>query len=157
VLVAVNTTALVLLLSITGALALVIVLSLIARAALRKVAAMMTAEIATRFSPEAIRRQDTAANYFGRESLGMGQVRGNGGLVLTHDTLWFMLAVPRREVTIPLNRIEAVEVRRKHLGKRIGRDLVYVRWSTDEGPDAAAWCVRDPAAWITALEAARSG
>jgi hypothetical protein len=75
---------------------LLIVFSLVARMGRRR-----TAETESRY-PNAL-LVVPGANFFGQESAGVGQVRGNGTLVLTSTALIFEMWVPQRVVEIPLN------------------------------------------------------
>ena len=109
-----------------------------------------------RFPVHQIRRQSPFANCFGITSKGMGQIRGNGPLVLTPDQLWFQLLVPQRELSIPLSTIQQVEIRSHHLRKTRFTPLLYVEYQTPTGSDSVAWQVEDPEAWKVDLEALRS-
>lgn len=108
--------------------------------------------IRRKFAGKLIVRESIGANFFGRLSLGMGQIRGNGVLVLTPDELYFMMFVPRREVTIPLDRITSVSMPRSHLRKTVGMKLLRVDFASESGEDAAAWAVRDPGQWVADLK-----
>lgn len=95
---------------------------------------------------------DESANFFGVESRGKGQVRGNGYLAASPGQILFVMWMPRRELAIPRHRVTAVERTRSHLGKSVGRELLRVRFTNDAGePDSAAWLVRDLGAWESAL------
>jgi hypothetical protein len=95
---------------------------------------------------------DDAANFFGRESRGVLQLRGNGCLALSDDTLAFAMWFPRRTLVVPRASITAVEATDSHLGKRIGRPLLRIRFTGPDGePDAAAWYVRDLPRWRATL------
>ena len=60
--------------------------------------------------------------------------------------------LPRKDLLISRERVAAVERVKSHLGKRIGRELLRVRFINDSGePDSIAWYVRDLAAWEAAL------
>ncbi len=138
---------------------------------LRRLSRRMEATIRERFSTEQVRRSHAFANYFGRArvgesgrarvgesgrtSLGAGQVRGNGPLVLTDEVLWFQMAVPTCEVSLPLTSITSVDARRSHLGKRVGRDLLHVEALVDGKTEGFAWLVDDLAGWRADLDAAR--
>jgi hypothetical protein len=102
---------------------------------------------------EPIRLRDPMANFFGLESIGPVQVRGNGSLGLDRDTLAFVLAMGRREpLVIPRANIRKLETRRMHLGKSVGRDLLTVHYVNAAGqPDVAAWYVRDVERWLAEL------
>lgn len=99
---------------------------------------------------------DPAANFFGLESKGSAQVRGNGALALTADHLWFSLLTPQTEITIPLADVLEVSLVEGHLGKTMASPLVHVRFRAADGEDAAAWLVRDPERWQREI-AARAG
>jgi len=107
-------------------------------------------------NPSEILLRETGANFFGLQSRGGRQVRGNGGLVLTHDQLRFFQLVPRREIAIPLERIEETSLVRSHCGKSVLWTLLRVTYRT--GPaatksvDSAAWYVRNPAEWKQAID-----
>jgi hypothetical protein len=108
--------------------------------------------IQERFPTEQIVLSETTANFFGLESRGSLQIRGNGVLVLTQDQLWFSRFIKREDITIPTNTIEAVRLVDSHLGKRIlGRQLIYVQFEGSEGPDSVAWLVEDPTRWQSAI------
>ena len=95
---------------------------------------------------------DESALSFGVESKGAWQVRGNGCLCATNEELLFIMWLPRRELMIARERVTAVERAKSHLGKRIGRELLRVRFTNDWGqPDSIAWYVRDLTAWEAAL------
>ncbi|MFB2975791.1 hypothetical protein [Microseira sp. BLCC-F43] len=108
-----------------------------------------------RFTDDQILRSETTANFFGLESRGRGQLRGNGVLALTRQELWFSQFITREEIRIPLVEIQGVSQVNSHLGKRIiGRQVVKVEFQTATGGDAAAWLVGDPNGWKTAIESA---
>ena len=107
--------------------------------------------IRRKYAGKLIVRESIGANFFGRTSLGMGQVRGNGALVLTPGELYFMMFVPRRELTIPLDRITFLSTPRSHLGKTVVMKLLRVDFTSESGEDAAAWAVQDPGQWVSDL------
>src|SRR5687768_21819 len=98
--------------------------------------------------------QDESALFFGIQSRGARQLRGNGCLGASRAEVLFVMwwRAPRRTIRIERDRITAVERTRSHLGKRIGRDLLHVRFTNDQGqPDSIAWFVNDLPAWEAAL------
>jgi hypothetical protein len=99
-------------------------------------------------------RVDQQANFFGVESKGVTQMRGNGTLVLTADELVFALWLPRTLVRIPLRDIVTVDEAKSHLGKSIARSLLRVRWRTAGIEDTVAWWVPDLAGWTADLRGA---
>lgn len=104
--------------------------------------------IQERFPTEQIILSETSANFFGLESRGSFQIRGNGALVLTPDELWFSRFIKRDDITIPIQSIQEVRLVDSHLGKRIlGRKLIYVQFQTPRGKDSIAWLVADPETW----------
>ncbi len=99
-----------------------------------------------------ILRQADSANFFGRQSLGLGQVRGNGVLALTPERLHFLLYLPRREFSVEVASITGIERTRWFLGKSKGRELLQVNFRDAAGaPDAMAWLVPDLEEWEQAL------
>jgi hypothetical protein len=96
--------------------------------------------------------EEPGANSLGVESAGPWQVRGNGNLALTEDELLFAQWVPKRLLRIPRRSIVEVSKTDSHLGKRIGRPLLEVTWTRDDGEqDAIALWVRDLDRWLAAL------
>jgi hypothetical protein len=96
------------------------------------------------------------ANFYGQESKGKMQMRGNGTLALTEEELYFEWLVPRREFRIPLSAIQAVETPSSYLGKTNFRPLLKVVFQNDAGQtDSMAWLVPDVEAARQEVEAAR--
>ena len=92
------------------------------------------------------------ANFFGLESQGPMQLRGNGSLVLTPEALVFDQWVPARRLSIPRRQIIEVSTARSHLGKSVFRPLLKVRFRQQDGAeDAVAWLVGDLESWLAAL------
>jgi hypothetical protein len=94
------------------------------------------------------------ANFFGQESLGVRQMRGNGTLVLTDDELWFRRLLPKRDYSVPLNTITGVGTKKSHLGKTRFKPLLHVEYATPAGPDSIAWDVPNVDEWVTAVRQA---
>lgn len=96
--------------------------------------------------PGALRTEP--AKFYGQESRGVGQLRGNGVLVLLSDRLIFEMLVPSREYTIPLSRIVRTESPKSYLGSTNFRPLLKVVFQGEAGKlDSMAWLVRDIPDW----------
>jgi hypothetical protein len=96
------------------------------------------------------------AHFFGQQSAGVTQMRGNGTLVLADTELYFEKLVPRREYRIPYAAIQAVETPNSFLGKTNFRPLVKVVYRTENGgTDSMAWSVMDTEHLRQAIEDAR--
>ncbi len=109
--------------------------------------------ITSRYPEDAILFRDDGASLFGMASLGRGQVRGNGTLILTEDELVFMMLVPRREIRIPLSSIIRIETPKSFLGKTRFTPLLKIDFSTPTGKtDSAAWAIRDIESCLNLLE-----
>ena len=106
------------------------------------------AAIDTHFSPGEMVLSSYKANFFGLESKGMGQVRGNGALVLTREKVWFKQLAVNRIIDIPLCDIVQVETVHSHLGKSIFRPLLKVQFNVGTTLDAIVWYVPNPQEWI---------
>jgi hypothetical protein len=96
------------------------------------------------------------ANFYGQESRGVTQLRGNGTLVLTDDEVYFEQWVTRREFHIPLTAIQAIETPTSHLGKTNFRPLLKIVFKDKAGnTDSMAWLVPDVVGLKNALEQER--
>jgi hypothetical protein len=112
----------------------------------------LSGEVERRFAGREVLLQALNANFFGQQSRGVGQIRGNGALVLTADELWFLLGIPRREISIPLRDITSVSLVNSHLGKSVFRPLLHVEYLAAGTADAIAWAVDDPERWKATIE-----
>lgn len=111
----------------------------------------LEARIRENHRPEDVFRADLRANFFGIESKGAAQLRGNGALVLTKDALHFYQLVPRRDFRFPLADIRSMELVRSHLGKSVGYKLLKVHFTQDGAADSVAWFVPDPEGWQASI------
>ena len=118
----------------------------------RKRRRAIAADIHSRLGESDVVAFDDSALFFGVESRGAGQLRGNGCLGASSEQMLFVMWMPRREFSIPRDRITSIERTRSHLGKRIGRDLLKVSYTNDDGaPDSIAWYVTDLPLWESVL------
>ncbi len=108
--------------------------------------------IKSRYAPNEIIMQSLTANFFGQTSKGYPQIRGNGALVLTKDELWFKMALPKKELTISLQSIITVSIKKSHLKKTKMRPVLYVEFDSYSGIDSAAWLVEYPEEWQEAIK-----
>jgi hypothetical protein len=93
------------------------------------------------------------ANFFGIETQGVMQIRGNGILLLTDTDLVFGLFQPTRDFLIPLAKIEKIELAKSHLTKTVFQPLLKIYFTNEEGTaDSAAWWVANPTEWKNGLE-----
>lgn len=97
-------------------------------------------------------------NFFGRQSAGYKQVRGNGILALTDRGIHFRMLIPRKELFVPLASIKDISQPRSFLGKTKLRYLLRVDFVNEEGgDDAGAWLVPSLQWWSEAIAALRTG
>jgi hypothetical protein len=95
------------------------------------------------------RHIDRAASFFGQESRGATQLRGNGTLILTDSDLIFEMWVPNREFRIPLRSIQTIENPTSFLGKSRFTPLLKVVYTNDQATtDSMAWQVPDLGEWM---------
>jgi hypothetical protein len=132
---------------ILGVVLSVLLLLFLLQAITKGVAAQARQRIEARFPAGDVVLSDDLANCFGFTSKGPLQNRGNGGLVLARDTVWF-LPILGDEWRLPVAKITAAERVSSHLGKTVGRPLLRIEW---EG-DSVAFFVRDVDTWITRLK-----
>ena len=110
-------------------------------------------EVLARFKGRKVFGVTSGANFFGRQSAGMAQVRGNGVLVLAEGELYFEMLAPKKSLSIPFTALRSVETVRSFLGKTRGRSLLKVDFENDQGePDAAAWLIGKHKHWKDALQ-----
>lgn len=92
-------------------------------------------------------------NFFGQESRGKGQIRGNGVLILTPNTLYYEMWKPNREYEYYLNTINNVENPKWFLGKSMRRELLKIDFINETGQaDSAAWLVPELDKWNNLLK-----
>lgn len=109
-------------------------------------------DVRKRFAGQTIVRESFGANFFGQQSRGPGQIRGNGALVLTPTELYFLMFAPRRETSIPLEAVISVSTPRSHLGKTCVAKLLRIDYRANDGDDAVAWAVHDLDGWTSDIE-----
>lgn len=134
----------------------IFLLLLVLRLVFSAVRRTLQAEIRKRFSDDGVILSDLSANFFGRLSAGRGQIRGNGALVLTGEELFFLMALPRRRLSLPLADIERVRLGKSFLGKGVFHPLLKVEFVSPTGRDEAAWAVKEPEKWQAAIHDLRS-
>ena len=111
-------------------------------------------EIVAKFQENEILKQSESANYFGLESKGVRQIRGNGVLILTQKKLYFEMWVkPKTIVEVPVSSIQKIESVKSHLGKNKFQKLLKVSFINEKGNlDSVAWLVRGLEEWMQFLE-----
>lgn len=135
-----------------ASLALIVGIVLLTRKMVAKVTARNDELIAREFAGVEIERQSGMANYFGLESRGGKQVRGNGALVVTADRIWFQRIGAGEPIVIPRRDVKSTEVVKSHAGKAVGRPLLKVTFDDEHGStDAVAWYVPGAEDWAAAL------
>lgn len=103
------------------------------------------------------RHIDRAASFFGQQSHGVMQLRGNGTLILTDSDLIFERWVPNTEFRIPLRSIQALENPISFMGKSRFAPLLKVVYTNEQGSvDAMAWQVPDLSDWVRRINEARA-
>lgn len=137
--------------------ALIVGIVLLTRRMVRQLTTRNDELIAREFAGTPIERQSGMANFFGLESKGGKQLRGNGALVVTADRVWFQRIGAGEPIVIPRRDVKAAEVVSSHAGKTVGRPLLKLTFDDEHGgTDAVAWYVPDAEAWAAAL-APKSG
>ena len=132
----------VIVLTVTAALAVASLVALFT--AIKRARARRLSEVKERFEGQDLLLFETGANFFGQESVGVRQVRGNGVLAVSMREIFFLMWLPRKALQIPIEKITRVETARSHLGKTVGRTLLRIEFENSEGRrDSAAWLVRD--------------
>jgi hypothetical protein len=138
---------------VVAALVLTLVAGLISKVVLAFIKGSLEVRITAQYRPDDILMQDLKANYFGRESAGVGQLRGNGGLLLTAKQLHFFMFLPKSDISIPLTAITKLTITKSHLGKATLYDLLKVTFLANGQPDSIAWYLTEPTVWKNRIEA----
>ena len=101
-----------------------------------------------RFNEKEIIKDSHKTNFFGLESWGLKQVRGNGILVLTEKELFFGMFKPAKDISIPINSIKQITTSEKsHLKKKSIMRLLKIIFTQNGKDDVAAWQVTDIDDW----------
>ncbi|MEK5467916.1 hypothetical protein [Paenibacillus sp. FSL P2-0136] len=100
---------------------------------------------------------DRLANFYGRSTLGQGQIRGNGWLVLLKDDLIWEMYLPARSLILPLKSILSVDTATAHLGKtgKAGQPLLRITYTDGEQEECAAWKVDQTQQWVSSINERR--
>ncbi len=97
-------------------------------------------------------------NFFGLQSSGYKQWRGNGVLALTEKGIHFRMYIPRKYLFVPVEAVREVTDPGSFLGKTKARKLLRVDFTDSSGQeDACAWLVPSLQWWMDALASMRSG
>ena len=119
-------------------------------------AAQRSEDAARQQYPDA-RLIDAGPLFFGQQSRGVTQMRGNGTLIVTDSEVIFQQWVTNREFRIPLTAIQSIENPSSFLGKWQGVPLLQINFLDDSGQaDAMAWRVRDLSGVQRVIEEARA-
>lgn len=113
---------------------------------LKKVKAKQVKRLKEKFSGQTIVCQ-SSANFFGQQSKGYKQSRGNGALIMTANELYFSLLVPANEISIPIKDIKEIRTGKSFLGKSKFKALLIIDYSDDGNTDSVAWLVSDLPKW----------
>jgi hypothetical protein len=93
------------------------------------------------------------ANFFGQQSKGHRQLRGNGVLILTTEEIFFEMWTPKKILEIKIKNVLNVNIVKSFLGKSKFRDLLKVEFHNEQGDhDAAAWLVFDLGKWFDEIK-----
>ena len=95
-------------------------------------------------------------NFFGKESLGMRQIRGMGNIFLLGKPeyrLYFEMWKPKREFNIPIVNITGCEITKWHLKKSKNRPLLKILFTNEKGEaDSVAWLIRNLNEWKDSID-----
>lgn len=94
----------------------------------------------------------TRANFFGLQSRGSRQLKGNGAIILTDENLFAIRAIPFKEIIIPTTNITAVSLQHSFNGKTILKKLLCIHYQDGGHEEALAYGVAHPEKWKLAIE-----
>jgi len=110
------------------------------------------------FKDKNILISDKMANFFGQESLGVWEVRGNGVLLLTEQELFFGMWKPKKDMIFPVKSIIEITNPKSHMHRSVFKSLLKISFKNESGEhDSAAWFVGDLNKWNQILGELTSG
>jgi hypothetical protein len=119
---------------------------------IKKIGRDRSAEIMRKFEGAEVLFKSPGAQYFGKKSSGMMQIRGGGDLIITSEEVYFEMWFPKRVFRIPLSSLIAVETPRSFNGRSVFKPLLKLIFHSETGgEDATAWYVKDLEKAITVL------
>lgn len=131
----------------------VVVILLVLRLVLGSFRKKLLQRIRQQFAGKRILKSDLNTVFLGQLSSGLAQIRGNGALILTKDQLCFLLAVPARDICIPLRKIKKISRQKSFLSKTIGKDLIVVEFESEKlADDQVAFAVKDLEEWEAGIK-----
>jgi hypothetical protein len=139
-----------------GILGALVLSGILVGAIVRQMRSSLASRVHALYRPDQILLEDDGANFFGKESVGVMQVRGNGALVLTANHLHFFMLAPHSEIRIPISSIREMKITKQHLYKVTPFDLLKVVFSENDRIDSVAWYLSDPILWKQRIEMLQS-
>lgn len=137
---------------ISGLVILFIILGAFPLSFLRRLSRKALEEAMENRESEEIILSERVVNFFGIESAGFSQIRGNCALLLTDRGIRHLMWSPRRRLCIDWQNVLRAEEVKSHLGKTKFRQLVKVRFINERGErDSAAWYVPNSKLWMEAI------
>ncbi|MFQ6104644.1 MAG: hypothetical protein ACE5OP_10170 [Candidatus Glassbacteria bacterium] len=111
---------------------------------IKKIGRGRSAEIMSKFEGREVLFTSRGAQYFGRKSSGLMQIRGNGDLIITPEEVYFEMWFPKRVFRTPLSSLIAVETPRFFNGRSVFMPLLKLTFHSETGgEDAVGWYVKD--------------
>lgn len=121
--------------------------------ALKKIQVSQVKQVLVKFKDKEILAVTSSANFFGQESEGLTQIRGNGVLLLTQDEVYFKMWVVQKVIHIPISQIERVETPRSYLKRSKSLPLLKIVFKGQDGQiDSVAWYVNNLIDWQRAIK-----
>ena len=110
-------------------------------------------EVLNKLDKERILAINSKANFFGLQSLGLTQLKGNGVLVLMESEVYFEMWVPKKVIRIPLESIKDIKETKFYLGKTKFKPLLKISFINDENEeDSCTWLVSNIKGWKEKLQ-----
>ncbi len=120
---------------------------------LKKLETERVKEVLNKFKEKKIIAISSNANFFGLQSLGLIQVRGNGVLILTNEELYYEMWATKKEISIPVFSIIKIETPMFHLAKTKAMPLLKITFQNKKGElDSIAWLVNNLEEWKNKIE-----
>ena len=99
--------------------------------------------LAERYSKEETLCHDNGAHLLGVENIGGKEIKGSGVLLLTEKELYFLLPLPKKEITIPIKSIKRCLRATNFKGKKLQKPFLHIEYKGDSGLSGIAVYVKD--------------
>ena len=119
----------------------------------RNIQSRKVKEVLSKIDKKRVLAINSNANFFGQQSLGLTQMKGNGVLILMDSEVYYEMWIPKKIIRIPLESIKDIEETKFYLGKTKFKPLLKITFINDENEeDSCTWLVSNIKGWKEKLK-----